>query len=342
MRKFVLFFMFLFLCFPCKTHGYEFKQINTVFNALYTDYKDTFDPENLVLSLGADALNQFDGSFKLYSSSTKAFLYKDKQLVQSFFLPSKNDPSLWKSLLIDIYESAFSLINQQDVQGLEDIFLSILMKHLDKFSRIEAQAASSVEFDYTIKDNVLYIKLSKFDKGCSEKIRHVINQHSDVFGLVLDLRGNQGGLFSEAINMADLFLDDSIITYSIEKNRQKRFYTSHTGDILSGRSIVILTDDYTASAAEIVVAALSEQSRATIIGTKTYGKGSIQQMHKIQQNTLYLTSGYFYSPSGNPINHQGIMPQICTGINDSCIYPDKSDPEKDITSAVRFIKNNLS
>jgi len=216
-----------------------------------------------------------------------------------------------------------------------------MIKHLDRYSRIENIKPATNNFDYTLKDNILYIRPAFFDNNTSSQLKKIIGQYSNLSGLVLDLRNNHGGNFNEAIKTADLFLDDVLITYSEEKNRPTHYYNATSGDILQNKPIVVLTDEHTASAAEIVVAALSEQNRAVIMGTRTYGKGSIQHMFKHDTQTLYLTSGYFYSPSGKPINHVGIKPQICTGIHNSCKISDKDNPQKDITKAFNFIKNHL-
>lgn len=103
----------------------------------------------------------------------------------------------------------------------------------------------------------------------------------------------------------------------------------------------MLTGRITASAAELVAAALSEQSRATLIGTRTYGKNSIQSTYRIKDRILFLTSGHFYTPSGKSLEKDGLTPQICTGINNSCISPDSTNSAKDIQIAINLIKKEL-
>lgn len=103
----------------------------------------------------------------------------------------------------------------------------------------------------------------------------------------------------------------------------------------------MLTGRITASAAELVAAALSEQSRATLIGTRTYGKNSIQSTYRIKDRILFLTSGHFYTPSGKSLEKDGLTPQICTGINNSCISPDSTNSAKDIQIAINLIKKNF-
>ena len=125
------------------------------------------------------------------------------------------------------------------------------------------------------------------------------------------------------------------------ENGKTNYYNSSKGDILRGKQMVVLVNNKTASAAEIVTAALGEQSRATIIGTKTYGKGSIQSVYHIKNNDLYITSGLTYTPSGKMIDSQGILPQICTGISDSCQITNDKEAKKELKIAKEIIKNNL-
>ena len=104
---------------------------------------------------------------------------------------------------------------------------------------------------------------------------------------------------------------------------------------------MLLVNSKTASAAEIVTAALLEQSRALVVGTKTFGKGSIQSVYNVLDKNLYVTSGVTYTPSGKIIDNEGIIPQICTGVHNSCSVTDNKNTLKDIILAINLIKNNL-
>jgi carboxyl-terminal processing protease len=86
---------------------------------------------------------------------------------------------------------------------------------------------------------------------------------------------------------------------------------------------------------------LSEQGRAITVGTKTYGKGSIQKIHNFKNSNFYITNALIYSPSGQLIENNGIKPQICNGVENSCTISDKNDPNKDILLAINLIKNKL-
>lgn len=323
--------------------AYDFPQINHFFDLLADEYTEKVDFKQISLS-SYQTLTKYDSQITISTNNTKVFLYHQNNLVSQFSLPIDNNPLLWKQFTTNLLTAALensSLLNVK-VSEMETALLKIMAKHLDKYSRIENYTANKDSFEATLKNNSLYIKLASFTNGQAESLKQIIEQYPNLDGIILDLRGNHGGQFNEAIKITDLFLDNALITFSQEKNRPKRFYTSHPGDILKGKPIAILTDEHTASAAEIVATALNEQSRAVLIGAKTYGKSSIQHIHQLNNQILYLTSGYFYTPSGQSINHVGVKPQICTALDSQCLHSDLTNPEKDITVALEFIKNNVS
>jgi len=342
-------FRFMAICFMslCLFSGtalaYEFKQINQLFDKISEKYASNIDFKQLSKT-SCDRLSEMDKRVKFYYSDSKIFLYHQDKLINTFVLPKDENPELWKNTISSILSAGLecSDILSLQAQKLENNVLDTMLNCLDNYSRLEQTKYEEYPLDYTLYENILYIKLSAFKKGQVEVLKDIVQRYSSVHGLILDLRNNRGGNFNDAINTADLFLDDAIIAFSQEKNKPQQCYTSHIGDIFAGKPIAILTNEYTASAAELVAAALGEQSRATLIGTKTYGKGTIQNISNIEQKKLYLTSGYFLTPSGRKVNHRGIRPQICTGIHDSCRLSDKSNPKKDITTAVNFIKNHLN
>ena len=343
MARFIALFL-ICIAFSAKVScAYEFEQINRLFSYLETNYSESLNYEQLTHSAGK-ILHDFDPNIKLYQSDSKAFLYGEGNLIDTFSFPDENKPEAWYSVFHKILLSGYehSQTIQNNPYAFEQKVLTMITEHLDVYSRIEVDAFSENLIDYTIKDNVLYLKATSFYHGSTQNMKEILLNYPDIDGLILDLRGNRGGYFDEAIQTADLFLDEVLITYSIEKNNPRRFYNSTKGDILLGKSIVILTDENTASAAEIVTAALSEQGRAVVIGTKTHGKGTIQQTYHFEDSTLYLTSGLFFSPSGKMIQDKGILPQICTGIHESCLFSNKSDRQKDVATAIQIIQARLS
>lgn len=289
------------------------------------------------------AINSFDKEFRIYNSDTKAFLYHNNTLIKSFTLPlDKNSSISWKNTLADIFSTykTHSSKKEEANEQLNKIILERIVSNIDDYSRIENKKTSNNKLSFEIKNNIIYIKSANFYKGYSEDIKNIIKNTPNAEGLILDFRNNVGGDFNEAIKVADLFLDNALITYCIEKDKT-HYFTSTNGDILDNKKIVILVNNKTASAAEITTAALGEQSRALIVGTKTYGKGAIQSVHQFKNSQMYITTGLSYTPSGKTIENIGITPEICTGLNNSCTISGNNNYSKDILTAINLIKNKL-
>lgn len=341
MRFLLLCFIFLSMHIPC-ADAHDFKKLNLFFEKLTTDYSESYNIRDISLSC-ADLINKFDKNLKIYRTQSKAYLYAKQKLVKTWNLPQNSGAAQWQQASLEFLSAgvAYSDTIAKQADILENEALNLMISFLDSYSHIENDRNMSNYIDYTLKDNILYIRPAYFDHNISADLKHLIERHPLLSGIILDLRDNRGGDFNEAIHTADLFLDDALIAYSEEKGHPKHYYSATSGDILNNKPIVILTNERTASAAEIVVAALGEQNRAVIVGTRTYGKGTIQRVYKDKQQKIYLTSGYFYGPSGSQINHLGIRPQICTGIHNSCLVSNKTDLNQDILLAINLIKKKL-
>ncbi len=131
-------------------------------------------------------------------------------------------------------------------------------------------------------------------------------------GLILDLRNNPGGVLQAAVEVSDLFLDGGLIVYTKGRlpNSEIRF-SATTGDVLKKTPIIVLVNGGSASASEIVAGALQDQNRAVIMGTKTFGKGSVQTVLPLNdESALKLTTARYYTPNGRSIQAQGITPDL--------------------------------
>ncbi len=345
MLKRLFFIIFYLFFFTHSVSAHEFVKISELFNVLHHNAFNVSDLKLLSLN-SLKSLSLVDNSLKLYNSDTKAFLYENQQLIAAFNLPKdQENPSLWEAFTKDVLETCLSHSPKiaQNKKLVEAQIFDAMVEHIDEFSHTDSSIPSAhVLARFDENSQIIYFKPSLFFSGISHDIEKFIKQHPNNSGIILDLRGCKGGNFNEALKTADLFLDDAIIAYSSDKKQQKKFYTATPGDILQGKPIAILTDSLTASAAELIAASLSEQSRAVLVGTKTYGKNSIQNLYQFDNQIVFLTSGYFYTPSGKSLNKTGIMPQICTGIDNSCILPDKSNTDKEIIIATKLIKRNFS
>jgi carboxyl-terminal processing protease len=166
-------------------------------------------------------------------------------------------------------------------------------------------------------DGYAYIRLDEFQEGSDAEIEKRIESfeqdgHGKIAGLVLDLRDNPGGLLSQAVKISDEFLDGGLVVYTQgrdESQREKFFAHSKVG--FSAYPMVILVNGGTASASEIVAGALQDQGRALVVGTQTFGKGSVQTILPIDDHSaLQLTTARYYTPGGRSIQAVGITPDV--------------------------------
>ena len=167
----------------------------------------------------------------------------------------------------------------------------------------------------TVKSEILdkeigYIKISSFiSNETPVEFIDAINKVKDTKALILDLRGNTGGLFQNAIFVADLFLKDKDIVSILGRGGKKNIYKTQNKEYYYNKPMAVLVDFESASASEIVSGALKDNKRATIIGTKTFGKGLVQKVYELPNNTgLNLTIARYLTPNEIDINKKGITP----------------------------------
>ena len=134
----------------------------------------------------------------------------------------------------------------------------------------------------------------------------------NINGVVIDLRNNPGGLLSQAIRVSDAFLDKGEIVSTRGRNPEDGDrYNATPGDLIKGKPIVVLVNGGSASASEIVAAALKDHRRGIVVGTKSFGKGSVQTVMPLrEQSAMRLTTARYYSPSGRSIQNLGVTPDI--------------------------------
>lgn len=200
------------------------------------------------------------------------------------------------------------------------IMLTIIREGADKPLKLELTRAiikvKSVRTE-TLDTGYGYVRISTFQSPTGENLRDAINQlkvdnGGKLKGLVLDLRNNPGGVLDAAVEVSDAFLNKGMIVYTegrIEDSDQK--FHAKPGDMLNGAPIVVLVNGGSASASEIVAGALQDHQRAVILGTKTFGKGSVQTVMPLTNDTaVKMTTARYYTPSGRSIQADGIEPDI--------------------------------
>ena len=192
-------------------------------------------------------------------------------------------------------------------------------------------------------DNVGYLLIEDFDGGCAkefeEKYKELESQGID--RLIIDLRNNGGGVVDEAVSIANMLLDkdDTILITKDKKGNEEITKSEHNPTITM--PVVVLTNGYSASASEILVGALQDNERATIVGTKTYGKGVIQEVDRLNDGSgLKITIEEYYTPNKNEINKVGIEPDeeidLSDEVKEQGTYTDEEDNQ--LQKAIEIIK----
>ena len=168
-------------------------------------------------------------------------------------------------------------------------------------------------------DDIGYIRITQFNEQTFEGVRAAIQKFENDIpankfkGFILDLRNNPGGLLDQSIAVVNCFLDRGEIVSTRGRNAEETMrYNAHPGDLSKGKPVIILINGGSASASEIVAGALQDHKRATVLGTRSFGKGSVQTIIPLGQNNgaVRLTTARYYTPSGRSIQAKGIDPDV--------------------------------
>ncbi len=175
-----------------------------------------------------------------------------------------------------------------------------------KREEIKVKTVEAKELD----ENIGYIRISSFiGLDTTKEFVIALNKLKETKGLILDLRGNSGGLFHNAIIVANLFLKHGVLVQVVARQNKKNVYRATQDGCIYEKPLVVLIDEDSASASEILSGALHDNKRATLIGTKTFGKGLVQKVFFLPNQTgLNITIAKYLTPSGEDINKKGIAP----------------------------------
>jgi carboxyl-terminal processing protease len=223
--------------------------------------------------------------------------------------------------------------------------------------RLTVIRGSQDPFDVTLKRAVIavksvrweledgkigYVRISSFSEKTDSGLRDAITKLKDATknnlqGLVMDLRNTPGGLLDQAISVSDDFLDKGeIVSTRGRKSEEAQRWNAEPGDLIDGKPIVILINGGSASASEIVSGALQDQRRAIVLGTKSFGKGSVQSIIPIPNHgAIRLTTARYYTPSGRSIQAKGIEPDIeVQQAKVEALGPERGTHEADLRGAL--------
>lgn len=186
-------------------------------------------------------------------------------------------------------------------------------------------------------DNIAYLRLSSFQSNSTNDLKSALYKlkkttNKKLEAIILDLRNNPGGVLGSAVGITDLFLKKGKIVYTKGRTLGSKLeYNATAQDIVDGLPLIVMINEGSASASEIVAGALQDHKRAKIVGTKSYGKASVQTIQELSDGSaLKLTTARYYTPFGRDIHAQGIKPDIEI----------KRDPDKNVELPEPYNKDN--
>tara|TARA_B100000989_G_C19522432_1_gene464912 strand:- start:440 stop:1687 length:1248 start_codon:yes stop_codon:yes gene_type:complete len=194
-----------------------------------------------------------------------------------------------------------------------------------------------------VENNIGYIRVSSFNQKVDEEIKDAIKKFEkenkeNLIGYVLDLRNNPGGLLDQAVSVTDIFLEKGEIVSTRGRNKDDGSrYNAVKNDMIKGLPLVVLINQGSASASEIVAGALQDHKRAIIMGTKSFGKGSVQTIIPSGENVaIKLTTAKYYTPLGRSIQQTGIDPDILVEQSEiKSLEPEKKRKESDLRGSIK-------
>ena len=195
-----------------------------------------------------------------------------------------------------------------------------------------------------IDGNIGYLEIASFDEGCGEEFLKKYNElkEQNITSLIIDLRNNPGGIVKEALDIAEYMVDkDALLLITMDKNNNKEEYRSEANGKVIDVPVVILVNENSASATEILAGALKDNNAARIIGTTTYGKGLIQELIRLTDGSgIKMTTNEYYTPNQNRINQVGITPdeivELPEEFKDELDIPEESDTQ--LQKAIEYLK----
>tara|TARA_Y100001949_G_scaffold127869_1_gene109388 strand:+ start:1432 stop:2625 length:1194 start_codon:yes stop_codon:yes gene_type:complete len=198
-------------------------------------------------------------------------------------------------------------------------------------------------------DDIGYLRLSNFQSNSTNDLKSAffkLNKKANMGlnGLIIDLRNNPGGVLGSAVGISDLFLPNGKIVETKGRSLNSVLkYSATPQDITNGMPMIVLVNEGSASASEIVAGALQDNKRATILGTKSYGKASVQTIQELSDGSaLKLTTAKYFTPLGRDIHENGITPDIVVELSEKDVFdlPEPYQNDKQVFQAIKLLENN--
>ncbi len=236
-------------------------------------------------------------------------------------------------------DKAVSVIKGQEG---EPVTLTILSNGEEKEISIIRSSITMVNVEHDmVADNIGRVTMLQFTNGTAKQVEEALDdlkgQGAEKF--ILDLRGNPGGYLDEALDLASLFIEKGkTVLYTLDKYDQKKDYISKGGNY-GDADLVVLIDQGSASASEVVAGALKDYKKATLVGQKTFGKGIVQQAYNVGDDEgVKITVSSYYSPNGINIHGEGIKPDVEVALPEDIEQPISMEDDLQLQKAIELLK----
>ena len=335
----------------------KYQKLMALENIVESDYYQDVDEDKLILGAEKGLIQALNDPYSEYYTEEEFALLKE-QTQGSFtgigiYMTGNDKDNIVVQSVIKNYPAEKSGLKAGDIILKVDGEQVKASESTKASSKIKGKAGTSVvltiqrgdkKFDVTVKreeiivesvksevkeDNIGYIQITSFDKNTYNEFKEHMSslQKKNVKSLIIDLRDNPGGLLDVCVDIADDLLGKGTIVYTKDNKEDTQYYKSDANKI--DLPIVVLINENSASASEILTAAIVDNKAGIAVGTTSYGKGLVQSVKEFKDGTGYkLTTAQYYTPNGDYINKQGIKPNI-----------EEKDKNKQLSKAIEYIKN---
>jgi len=203
------------------------------------------------------------------------------------------------------------------IRGQKGTAVRLLVLHEDESEPVEVEIVrdtieiASVRFE--MRKDIAYIHITHFSRQTDEELAPVLAGlvEKGARGIILDLRSNPGGLLDEVVDIASHFLTEGVVVSVVDNRDEKTLHEVKTSEVVTDLPVVILVNGFSASGSEVLSGALQDYGRATVAGSKTFGKGSVNVLRELENGSaIYITTARWLTPDGRPIEGEGIEPDI--------------------------------
>ena len=345
MLKYILIFLFAFYAPSSFADTKETYRQLSIFNEVYNRVKDQYVEELTDKELVEKALNGMLQALDPHSSYMNEEVYKEMQMDTSgtfgglgieittdkgfikIISPIDDTPADKAGIQAGDYithlngESVVDMNLKEAIDIMRGevgtpITITIIRGAEEPFDvELVRDTIKMASVKHRVLNNVGVLRVSTFNEqttsGLKDSIKELEESENPPIGYVLDLRNNPGGLLTESVSVSDLFLEQGeIVSIRGREKKDVQVFSAKKGDLINKKPLVILINEGSASASEIVAGALQDHDRAVIMGMKSFGKGSVQTIVPIDSGAIRLTIAKYYTPSGDSIQAVGIEPDV--------------------------------